>query len=40
MTNWRTDAEKLDEVRRALQQGDLKRASQIARVFKLTPVNA
>ena len=34
------DAEKLDEVRRALQQGDLKRASQLARVFELTPVNA
>ncbi len=34
------DAEKLDKVRRALQQGDLKRASQFARVFELTPVNA
>jgi hypothetical protein len=34
------DVEKLDEVRRALQRGDLKRASQLARVFELTPVNA
>ena len=34
------DAEKLDEVRRALQQSDLKQASQLARVFELTPVNA
>ena len=34
------DAEKLDKVRRALQQGDLKRASQFARVFELTPVVA
>lgn len=32
------DAEKLDEVRKALRRGDLKRASQLARVFELTPV--
>lgn len=32
------DAEKLDQVRRALRRGDLKRASQLARVFELTPV--
>ena len=33
------DAEKLDEVRRTLRRGDLKRASQLARVFQLTPVS-
>jgi hypothetical protein len=33
------DAQKLDEVRRALRGGDLKRASQLARVFQLLPVN-
>jgi hypothetical protein len=32
------DAQKLDEVRQALRQGDLRRASQLARVFKLTPI--
>jgi hypothetical protein len=32
------DARKLDEVRAALRRGDLQRASQMARVFKLTPV--
>ena len=32
------DAQKLDEVRRALRREDLKRASQLARVFELTPV--
>ena len=32
------DAQKLDAVREALRQGDLKRASQFARIFKLTPV--
>ena len=32
------DAQKLDEVRRALRGGDLKRASQLARVFQLLPV--
>ncbi|MGH7847770.1 MAG: hypothetical protein ACREQW_21720 [Candidatus Binatia bacterium] len=34
------DAEKLDEVRKALRRGDLKRASQLARVFELRPVHA
>lgn len=33
------DAQKLDQVRKALRQGDLKRASQLARVFRLTPVS-
>ncbi len=32
------DAQKLDEVREALRRGDLKRAGQLARVFKLTPI--
>lgn len=32
------DANKLDEVRNALRQGDIKRAASIARVFILTPV--
>jgi hypothetical protein len=32
------DARKLDEVREALRQGDLKKAGQLARVFQLTPV--
>ena len=32
------DAQKLDAVREALRQGDLKQASQFARIFKLTPV--
>ena len=32
------DAEKLDEVRKALRRGDLKRANQLARLFELTPV--
>ena len=31
-------AQKLDEVRTALRQEDLQRASQVARIFKLTPV--
>ncbi len=34
----REDAEKLDEVRKALRRGDLKRANQLARLFELTPV--
>ena len=34
------DAQKLDAVREALRRGDLKRASQLARVFKLTPLTA
>lgn len=33
------DAEKLDEVRKTLRRGDLKRASQLARVFQLMPVS-
>jgi hypothetical protein len=32
------DAQKLDEVREALRRRDLKRAGQLARVFKLTPI--
>jgi hypothetical protein len=32
------DAQKLDEVREALRRGDLKRAGQLARVFKLEPI--
>jgi hypothetical protein len=32
------DAQKLDDVREALRRGDLKAASQVARVFTLTPV--
>jgi hypothetical protein len=34
------DAYKLDEVRRALREGDLTRASQLGRVYRLTPVTA
>jgi hypothetical protein len=32
------DAQKLDEVREALRRRDFKRASQLARIFKLTPL--
>ena len=32
------DAEKLDDVRKALRRGDLKRANRLARLFELTPV--
>ena len=32
------DAQKLDEVRTALRRGDLRRAGQMARIFRLTPV--
>ena len=32
------DAYKLDDVRDALRRGDIKRATQIARIFALTPV--
>ena len=32
------DAQKLDEVREALRRGDLTTASELARVFRLTPV--
>jgi hypothetical protein len=34
------DANKLDDVREALRQGDIRRASQMARVYTLTPVMA
>ena len=34
------DAKKLDEVRLALRRGDLGKASQIAHVYRLTPVIA
>lgn len=33
------DAQKLDEVREALRRGDLTTASELARVFCLTPVS-
>jgi hypothetical protein len=33
------EAEKLDEVREALRSGDLGKASRLARVYRLTPVN-
>jgi hypothetical protein len=32
------DAKKLDEVRQALRREDIRRASELARVFELTPV--
>jgi hypothetical protein len=32
------DAQRLDEVREALRQGDIKGASQLGRVFRLTSV--
>ena len=32
------DAQKLDEVREALREGDLRRVARLARVFKLTPI--
>lgn len=32
------DAQKLDQVRKALRSGDVKRASQLARVYQLKPV--
>ncbi len=32
------DAQKLDEVREALRRGDLTTASELGRVFRLTPV--
>jgi hypothetical protein len=32
------DANKLDEVREALRQGDLRTAVQLARVYQLTPL--
>jgi hypothetical protein len=33
-----TDAKKLDEMRRALRDGDLSTASRLGRVFELTPL--
>ena len=35
-----SDADKLDDVREALESDDLERASQVARVFRLTPIDA
>lgn len=34
------DAQKIDEVREALREGALQRATKIARVFSLTPIAA
>jgi len=34
------DAYKLDDVRNALRQGDIKSASRLAKVYSLTPVTA
>ena len=34
------EARKLDEVRKALRRGDLLGAAKLARVYRLTPVNA
>ena len=34
------DGRKLDDVRQALSRGDLKQASQLARVYQLMPVSA
>lgn len=33
------DAQKLDDVREALRRGDLERAGELARVFRLTPIH-
>jgi hypothetical protein len=33
-----TDAHRLDEVRRALRNGDLQAASKLGRIFELTPL--
>jgi len=33
-----SDAYKLDDIRDALQKGDIKKASQFGRIFSLTPV--
>lgn len=32
------DAQKLDDVREALRQGDLQKAGKMARIYQLTPV--
>jgi len=34
------DAEKLDKVRESLRRGDIKGASGLARIYRLTPVEA
>ena len=34
------DAEKLDDVREALREGDLEHAARMSRVFRLTPIEA
>jgi hypothetical protein len=34
------DAQKLDDVRESLRRGDLKKAGQLGRIYKLTPVSA
>lgn len=34
------DAERLDDVRVSLRQGDVKRAAKLARVYRLMPVSA
>ena len=34
------DAHKLDEAREALRRGDMRTASRLARVFRLTPLSA
>ena len=34
------DAEKLDDVREALREGDLELAARMSRVFRLTPIEA
>jgi len=33
------DAQKLDDVRESLREGDLRKAARLARVFSLTPVS-
>ena len=33
------DAQKIDDVREALREGAIRRATKLARVFKLTPVS-
>lgn len=34
------DAEKLDDVRTSLRQGDIARASTLARIYRLMPISA
>ncbi len=36
----REDAQKLDDVRKALRRGDVVAASKLAKVYRLTPVSA